>query len=169
MDPKLFGDCRKTLLSAKCGKQWRPNPHIPKCIPCRECEIENYNLAKEDNFKGWELHHRAEEKLSEAFSDTDIELVKLNLYYYRPPEELIYLTKSEHNRLHRKMFNYMRGRVGELHPKWKGDDALELTKKQRNHDCRSIDRQRQRREFRDQIKAKEPGTCHCGLHCLVEG
>ena len=24
------------------------------------------------------------------------------------------------------------------------------------------------KEFRDQIKAKQPGSCHCGLHVLVD-
>lgn len=105
---------RQQLVKRTNSNKWRPNPGIPKCIPGRECEIENYDLAKADNFKGWQIHHRLEEKLSEAFTETDIALVKIGMYFYRPPEELIYLTIEEHQRLHRSFNNYMKGRLGEL-------------------------------------------------------
>ena len=68
--------------------------------------IENYELAKKDDFKGWACHHRLETHTSEGERRlVDIskeELKALGVYYRRPSEELIYLTKSEHHRLHRK-------------------------------------------------------------------
>lgn len=69
---------------------------------CKEPEkIENYQKAKKDNFKGWECHHRLETHTSDGIRrPVDIphkELIALGLYYNRPPEELIFLTESEHN------------------------------------------------------------------------
>ena len=68
--------------------------------------IENYELAKKDDFKGWVCHHRLETHTSEGERRlVDIskeELKALGMYYRRPSEELIYLTKSEHQKLHRK-------------------------------------------------------------------
>ena len=63
--------------------------------------IENYEKAKKDNFKGWHCHHRLETHTSDGERRlVDIarkELIALNVYYHRPPEELIFLTESEHN------------------------------------------------------------------------
>ena len=69
-------------------------------------KIENYELAKKDDFRGWVCHHRLETHTSEGERRlVDIskgELEALGMYYHRPSEELIYLTKSEHQKLHRK-------------------------------------------------------------------
>lgn len=74
---------------------------------CNNVEkIENYESAKKDNFKGWACHHRLETHTSEGERRlVDIskeELKALGMYYHRPSEELIYLTKPEHQKLHRK-------------------------------------------------------------------
>ena len=71
---------------------------------CTEPEnIENYQKAKKDNFKGWECHHRLETHNSDGERRTVIitaaELKALDMYYNRPSSELIFLTESEHNRL----------------------------------------------------------------------
>lgn len=63
--------------------------------------IENYELAKADNFKGWVLHHRLEFDLEGNGVHTPESLNRLGMYYNRPYFELIYLTRSEHNRIHR--------------------------------------------------------------------
>lgn len=64
---------------------------------CKEPEkIENYEKAAADNFKGWHCHHR---------KGVDIpieELIALGMYYNIQPEELIFLTESEHHSLHMK-------------------------------------------------------------------
>lgn len=69
-------------------------------------KIENYELAKKDNFKDWVIHHRleletsdGEKRLPQAYLLSD-ELIALNMYFYRPPEELIFMKRSEHVKLH---------------------------------------------------------------------
>lgn len=63
--------------------------------------IENYEKAKADDFVGWHCHHRLETHNSDGIRrDVDIshkKLKALGMYYNRPPEELIFLTISEHN------------------------------------------------------------------------
>ena len=79
---------------------------------CKNSEnIENYQKAKADNFKGWCCHHR---------KGVDIpteELKALGMYYNRPPEELIFLTRSEHTSLHQK------GEKNNMYGKHHSDDA----------------------------------------------
>lgn len=74
---------------------------------CSEVEkIENFELAKADNFKGWDCHHRLETHNSDGERRmvfiSSKELKELDMYYNRPAEELIFLTRSEHQRLHLK-------------------------------------------------------------------
>ena len=74
---------------------------------CKDYEnIENYEKAAADNFKCWCCHHRLETHNSDGERRTvDItaaELIALRMYYNRPAEELIFLTTSEHSRLHMK-------------------------------------------------------------------
>lgn len=74
---------------------------------CSDIEnVENYEDAKKDNFKGWEVHHRLETHNSDGerriVDITMEELEALGMYYHRPAEELIFLTTSKHNTLHHK-------------------------------------------------------------------
>ena len=62
--------------------------------------IENYELAKADNFEGWLIHHRLELTLDNEFAHTPEELQRLNMYFDRPPYELIWLKLGEHSALH---------------------------------------------------------------------
>ena len=73
---------------------------------CKDYEnIENYNKALADNFKGWCVHHRLETHNSDGerrlVDITRDELKALGMCYNRPASELIFLTKSEHMSLHR--------------------------------------------------------------------
>ena len=82
---------------------------------CKEPEkIENFEKADADNFIGWECHHRLETHTSDGerrlVDITAEELKALGMYWNRPPEELIFLTVSEHNSLHKKGNTYTRGR-----------------------------------------------------------
>ena len=65
-------------------------------------KIENYNKAIADTTKRWVLHHRLEFTLDGDFVHTRDDLKRLNMYFDRPYFELIFLTNSEHSRLHRK-------------------------------------------------------------------
>ena len=74
---------------------------------CKDYEnIENYEAAKKDNFKCWHCHHRLETHNSDGerrlVDITGRELKALGMYYNRPVSELIFLTISEHSRLHMK-------------------------------------------------------------------
>ena len=76
-------------------------------IYCKDyTNIENYQKALADNFKGWHCHHRLETNNSDGerrLADiTRDELQVLGMYYNRPASELIFLTESEHNILHKK-------------------------------------------------------------------
>lgn len=68
--------------------------------------VENYEKAKADDFKGWNIHHRLETHNSDGkrriVDITRKELIALDMYYHRPTEELIFLTKAEHKSLHQK-------------------------------------------------------------------
>ena len=65
-------------------------------------DIENYENAKKDNFIGWDCHHRLETHTSDGerriVNITQKELIALGMYYNRPASELIFITKSEHNK-----------------------------------------------------------------------
>lgn len=61
---------------------------------CRHPElIENYDKAIADNTQMWQVHHRKEEFYSYK------ELIERGEYFDIPPEDLIFLTPSEHNKI----------------------------------------------------------------------
>lgn len=62
--------------------------------------IENYNLARSENFKGWVIHHRLEFTLNGEYAHNVDELKRLGMYFKRPYFELIYMKVSDHIRLH---------------------------------------------------------------------
>lgn len=62
--------------------------------------IENYDKAIADTTHTWECHHRLELTLDDEFAHSSEELKRFGMYYDRPYFELIFLTKSEHNKLH---------------------------------------------------------------------
>ena len=76
--------------------------------------IENYDKALKDNFKGWNCHHRLETHNSDGerrlVNISAAELKALNMYYHRPASELIFLTTREHNPLHHKGNKYSLGK-----------------------------------------------------------
>ena len=69
-------------------------------------KIENYTLAKADNFIDLDIHHRLETHNSDGerrlVDLTKDELKVLGMYYNRPASELIFMKHSEHISLHRK-------------------------------------------------------------------
>lgn len=105
---------------------------------CKEPEnIENYEKAKADNFKGWCIHHRKEAEFSRK------ELIALGMYWHRPASELIFMKESEHTQLHKKgkhlsaehknkMSEAMKGKyAGENHPMYGKKHSDEARKKMR--------------------------------------
>ena len=80
------------------------NTLVRKCY-CRTPElIENYEAAVADTTQTWQCHHRLETHNSDGerrlVDISRAELIALDVYYDRPSEELIFLTESEHKRLH---------------------------------------------------------------------
>lgn len=65
-------------------------------------KIENYEQALNDTTQTWDCHHRLEFTLDGEFANTREDLIRLGMYYDRPYFELIFLTHSEHLRLHNK-------------------------------------------------------------------
>ena len=61
--------------------------------------IEHYEEALAEGFKGWCIHHRLEIK-SDGTRVSRQELKDNGLYYDRPASELIFMRKREHHRLH---------------------------------------------------------------------
>ena len=59
--------------------------------------IENYDKAIADSER-WDCHHRLEIQNNKTISKD--ELIQNNLYFNRPASELIFLTVSEHAKLH---------------------------------------------------------------------
>ncbi len=58
--------------------------------------IENYDKAINDTTQTWHCHHR----LETDFNLTLKQLKEMNRYFNIPASELIFLTKSEHSRIH---------------------------------------------------------------------
>ena len=69
-------------------------------------KIENYEKAVVDTTQVWECHHRLETHNSDGEKRlvdlSSKELIALDMYYDRPPEELIFMTKADHRSLHWK-------------------------------------------------------------------
>ena len=63
-------------------------------------KIENYEQALNDKERTWDIHHRLELTLDGEFAHTPKELERLGMYRNRPYFELIFLTRSEHKKLH---------------------------------------------------------------------
>lgn len=63
-------------------------------------KIENYEEAVNDTTQTWHLHHRLELTLDGEFALTAAQLKMHDMYYNRPYYELIFLTRSEHIRMH---------------------------------------------------------------------
>lgn len=70
-----------------------------KRICKRYTEIENYEIALNDKTQTWVCHHRREIQDGFRIWKRD-ELIKVGQYYHREPDELIFMTLSDHISLH---------------------------------------------------------------------
>lgn len=75
---------------------------------CRDdiSKIENYDKAIADTTQTWHCHHRLELTLDGEFALTPEQLKMHDMYYNRPYYELIFLTPTEHRRLHMEGNNH---------------------------------------------------------------
>lgn len=91
---------------------------------CKDYQnIENFEKAKADNFKGWCIHHRKGDNIPRK------KLKALGLYYNRPADELIFLTESEHDSLHKKGKHLLEEHKNKLSDAHKGKRHTEEAKK----------------------------------------
>lgn len=91
-------------------------------------QIENYDKAVTDMVHTWACHHRAEILPCGNFSLETLK--KYGLYYKRHASELIFLTKSEHQRLHHS------GKTHHLYGKHHSDETrikMSLAHKGKHH------------------------------------
>lgn len=72
------------------------NDKILKSICKNYNLVENYMQARFDKENKWELHHRRETDENKSRQ----QLIDEGKYYDVEPEELIFLTREEHNKLH---------------------------------------------------------------------
>lgn len=83
-------------------------------------QIENYELAMSDNIQTWHCHHRAEVLPCGTFTQDDLK--KHGLFFKVPASQLIFLTNSDHIRLHSKNISegtrrkMSEAKSGENHP-----------------------------------------------------
>lgn len=69
-----------------------------KMVKDRRIEaVENYDRACSEDFEHWVLHHRKETE------KTAKELIDDHEYYYAEPKDLIWLTESEHEQVHKEI------------------------------------------------------------------
>lgn len=61
--------------------------------------VENYEEAVNSPLR-YDIHHRIETDGDKLYSQSD--LINMNLYYHRPASELIFLSHSDHIKLHYK-------------------------------------------------------------------
>ena len=61
--------------------------------------IENYLDAMNDETQLWHCHHRLEIQPN-GVKVSRYELISSGMYYHRPANELIFLTETEHRRIH---------------------------------------------------------------------
>ena len=85
--------------------------------------IENYEQAVNDNTQIWHCHHRRESVYTKKG------LIEICEYYDRPAIELIFLTKSEHIRLHMKGKHHSEEHKKKLSESHIGKHYSEKTKK----------------------------------------
>jgi hypothetical protein len=90
---------KRYALSLEYREYQKKFPHRKYFVKDGKIElIENYELAKADNFKGWDIHHKLE--INDDYINSKEELIMMNLYYNRPPEELIWMKHNEHQSMH---------------------------------------------------------------------
>lgn len=111
--------------------------------------IENYNEAINSD-KQYVCHHKNEIILNKS----RIELIKMGLYYNRPANELIFLTRSEHSHIHTNGNNNpMYGKNDVNNPNY----GSHRTQEQKNNISKSLLGRKLSEEHKNKISIKTKG------------
>lgn len=127
---------------------------------CKDIEnVENFEKALADDFKGWHCHHRRQtwdsngERLEVDISAA--ELIALDIYYDVPAEELIFMKHGEHSSLHSKGNQHAKGKHQTEEAKRKNREA-HLGKNNPMYGKRhSIESRRKMSEAKKSVEAKK--------------
>ncbi len=92
---------KRYLNNEAANESWRLHKRKKFVTNGRIDLIENYERAKLDNFKDWVIHHRLELTIDGSFAHSYKDLIRLDMYYNRPPYELIWMRRNEHSSMHR--------------------------------------------------------------------
>lgn len=101
--------------------------------------IENYQEAVKSPIL-WECHHRLELDAEGNFLNSRDDLKAKGLYYHLPPEELIFLTQSDHRKIHngkgqspetRAKLSQPGAKNGMFGKRWSEEDKIRLRAAQR--------------------------------------
>lgn len=128
-------------------------------------KIENYEKAISDTTQTWHCHHRLETESTGAVVDSTMkDLIDWGIYYDRPPEELIFLTESEHRKIHKPNKNKTfsknwRNNLSESHKGIIPSDEARLK--------RSISMKGKNTYKRSDETKKKIGAAHKGMHWRV--
>ena len=90
--------------------------------------IENYHKAIADRDKMWDIHHRRECDSEGRTLFTKKQLIAMNLYYNRPAEELIFVTRSMHWKIHRELYEKRGKALGKIYGKIGGKRRSKIEK-----------------------------------------
>ena len=152
-------------------------------------DIENYELAKTVNFKGWQCHHRLETHNSDGkrrlVDITRKELLALGMYYNRPASELIFMKTKEHRQLHMRDASFSEVTLKKMSEAAKGKKLSEETRKKISEAMRGNQHSKgfhhseeTRKKISNAMKGKKPSehtlqkaaATHKGKHWkLVDG
>ena len=117
-------------------------------------KIENYDKAIADTTQTWDLHHRLELTLDGEFAHSGEELKRLDMYYKRPYFELIFLTHSEHSRLHNKGKHYSEETKQKMSEAKKGENSPWYGKHLSAEAKRKMSEVRKGKSFTDEHRQK---------------
>ena len=136
---------------------------------CKDYEnIENYEKALADNFKGWCCHHR---KGVDIITE---ELKALGMYYNRPASELIFLTRSEHKSLHQKGKQFSEEHKNKLSEAHKGKPSPNKGKHFSEEHKKKLSEAKKGKKFSEETKKKigeanKGNKYHLGKHWYNNG
>ena len=134
----------------------KSHKHYKEYCKSNYSKIENYELAKADNFVGWHCHHKLEthcpltgmiKPLDKILSSSSLK--SLDMYYNRPPEELIFMPPKDHHSLHFKLSSQNRQISEDTRHK------LSISHKGKGHDSKW------RKTVSEKLKGRKLTKNHC--------